>query len=147
MAVTISSVKARQIFDSRGNPTVEVQFYLAASFLDSVISRLFRFAASFFFLSERGLNCVPCVALERRWISASATGASRGEPCRAARPPVRVAIPRDSRCSVLCFRSVVIRFSAKLWVLLSWALSPCLGKSQSLKIAGPVTAPEHCWLD
>jgi hypothetical protein len=62
MAITISSVKARQIFDSRGNPTVEVQFYLAASFLDSVISRLFRFAASFFFLSEHGLNCVPCVA-------------------------------------------------------------------------------------
>ena len=26
MAITIQAVKARQIFDSRGNPTVEVRF-------------------------------------------------------------------------------------------------------------------------
>jgi enolase len=48
MAVTISSVKARQIFDSRGNPTVEVQFYLAASFLDSVCLACFDLLHVFF---------------------------------------------------------------------------------------------------
>ena len=47
MTVTITWVKARQIFDSRGNPTVEVRSFLLMSFPGGCeFGDLFRFAAS-----------------------------------------------------------------------------------------------------
>jgi hypothetical protein len=121
MAVTISSVKARQIFDSRGNPTVEVQFYLAASFLDSVCLACFDLLHVFFWtwieLCPVWRCCAGGYQPQRRELR---------EGSRAERRVHRyVSRFRETRCSVLCFRSVVIRFSAKLWVLLIWALSPC----------------------
>jgi enolase len=45
MAVTITWVKARQIFDSRGNPTVEVRRFC---FAESSRGRKFGFASFFF---------------------------------------------------------------------------------------------------
>jgi hypothetical protein len=46
MAVTITWVKARQIFDSRGNPTVEVRSFLLSLPGGCEFGDLFRFAAS-----------------------------------------------------------------------------------------------------
>ena len=41
MAVTIASVKARQIFDSRGNPTVEVRGGMPKSIEEEIKAGLF----------------------------------------------------------------------------------------------------------